>query len=196
MHDRLKLRLASWDEVDLISKVITEVSEGFLDHLFLGMKIQEPRDLLELAFLKKIAPFELNNVNFVIHECKPVGMLFGYGPQEASKDSLVRSFFGEKKFDELSNIFLSGVKDAYWINTIWISPEMRNQGLGTLLLDCSAYIAEGRGLKKISLHCWADNEKAISFYERNQFEVVEQKDALAGLEKRHPKGSLILERDL
>ncbi len=49
--------------------------------------------------------------------------------------------------------------------------EFRGQGIGTLLLSAALAYAKDNGCLRVTLLTDADNESAISFYRRHQFEV-------------------------
>lgn len=193
---KLELRLAYPEEVGQICQVISDVSDGMVESLFASSGVENPVDVLQLAFLRKISPFLTWNVNLVVLDGQRAGMLFGYAASDTTDKTLVKSFLGEKKVEELSDTFLCGSSNAYWINTLWVNPSLRRQGIGTLLLNCADYLANKSGLQRVALHCWADNHSALEFYKKNQFSVVRSKQSSDDLKGRHPMGSLTLERGL
>jgi GNAT superfamily N-acetyltransferase len=55
------------------------------------------------------------------------------------------------------------------IDELFVSPEMRSAGVGTLLVAAAERDLAGRGLVRLQLQLAADNERARLFYERLGF---------------------------
>lgn len=59
------------------------------------------------------------------------------------------------------------------IDNMGVTPEYRSKGVGTELLTKVTEIAKQRGYKKLFVNSYWDNEKAISFYEKNGFGKID-----------------------
>lgn len=60
-------------------------------------------------------------------------------------------------------------QDAIEIERIYILNQFCGMGIGTILLEKSILIAEGRKAKYIWLGVWEENPRAIRFYQKNGF---------------------------
>ena len=58
------------------------------------------------------------------------------------------------------------------VQTIALSPELRGQGIGQMLLDRLLADAQSLGAQQVFLEVRADNAVAISLYERSAFEHI------------------------
>jgi len=59
-----------------------------------------------------------------------------------------------------------------WLEDIYIAPEGRGKGLGSLLLKAVIAAAEERGWKALDLEVDAGHQKAIPLYQRHGYEPV------------------------
>jgi PhnO protein len=55
------------------------------------------------------------------------------------------------------------------IDQIGVRPEVRNQGVGTALIQRAEEFAKELGVKRIQLDSWEFNRKAHRFFERQGF---------------------------
>ncbi len=64
-----------------------------------------------------------------------------------------------------------------YISFFYMLPEYRNQGLGIQILGEAISVYRAMGRDKIALICGSDNEKGLSFYQRQGFYSIDQGDA-------------------
>ena len=62
-----------------------------------------------------------------------------------------------------------------FITTIGMMDKYQGQGLGKKLLEKSIDLAKSKGMRKIKLEVHENNNTAISFYKRNNFEIKEDR---------------------
>jgi putative acetyltransferase len=67
-----------------------------------------------------------------------------------------------------------------WVNQLYVAPGLQARGLGTELLD-----AAKRSHSSLQLWAFETNERAIRFYERRGFRVIDRTDG-AGNEAKRP----------
>lgn len=63
-----------------------------------------------------------------------------------------------------------------WISLLYLCPAYRGQGLGVQLLGRAAMFYQGRGRKSLRLHVSEDNERALRFYRKWEFEELSWTD--------------------
>lgn len=71
------------------------------------------------------------------------------------------------------------VKGVLWLDRLHVEPDAQGTGLAASLLH--AVILDYLGEPSISLEVLKGNERAIRFYEREGFEVTEERDACGGI---------------
>ena len=180
--DELNLRYAVADDLDFVSRVVTEVSEGIVECLFADLlPMQQASDVLRLAFGRNVAPYVTENVILA---------------REQQIPTLMENFLTAKRIDPVREVLTATVDDALWVNTLWVNPQFRGRGLAQLLLEVAADKARDLSLKKIALHAFAENEAALGLYRKAGFEVL--KEVMLGdpLSARHPKGGRVLSKTL
>ncbi|MCC5882191.1 MAG: GNAT family N-acetyltransferase [Halomonas sp.] len=63
-----------------------------------------------------------------------------------------------------------------FLSLMWVSPEARGSGIASELLDGIIRIMEVRRFRYLKLEVLDDNHRAINFYRRQGFEVIDTKD--------------------
>ena len=59
-----------------------------------------------------------------------------------------------------------------YISIIWVNKDYRNEGIGTALLEFCLDDMRKRGMIKAQLEVEEDNKRAISFYRKNGFAIM------------------------
>lgn len=59
-----------------------------------------------------------------------------------------------------------------YISDIYVLPEYRKKGIGTMLLKAVEELARKEGIDSIRLIVWRSNETGIKFYKKNNFKEV------------------------
>ena len=60
--------------------------------------------------------------------------------------------------------------DAAWLISMWVSPEVRGQGVGEALIDAVVGWARVSGARRVLLDVGDHNQPAIALYARKSFE--------------------------
>ncbi|OZM56776.1 GNAT family N-acetyltransferase [Lottiidibacillus patelloidae] len=143
------------------------------------MKINETKDYKIIGMLNKhvhtihanlapelVKPYDKENMTEffkdVITKDKMTFLLV-----EEDDEPIGYAWIEEKEYAE--NIFKKGYKSLY-VHQISINDKKRSSGYGTKLMEEIYQIARSKGLKRIELDYWSDNEKAKKFYEKQGFE--------------------------
>lgn len=88
-------------------------------------------------------------------------------------NSQYKTLILEEKSEIIGFIIYTIVEDEMEIIDLVIDNNYRHQGLGTLLLN--EILKNESNCKKITLEVRENNEKAIKFYEKNGFNVVNKR---------------------
>lgn len=180
--------IATPDDASTVAGIITEVSEGVIDHLlggvFPGMK---PQSILEMILARGSGNLDLKNILLVNVGGELAGLLFAYDSKLQKVSDIMLGFLGETKVNEMRPLLEAKADNAYWINTLWVNEAFRGQGLAQLLIKLAEDMARGVGCSSLALHCWADNERARRFYEHQNFVLKGEIPTASALKARHPK---------
>lgn len=85
---------------------------------------------------------------------------------------------------------------SYRLNMIAVDPGIRRRGIASGLLRGVHARAMAEGYRRVSLHVWADNEAACSFYRASGFEVIGHAAVAWHPDLPHAGGSLLMRRML
>lgn len=195
-YQNLTVRIAGGDDADVVASIITEVSEGMVEHLLEGsLSGFSAEKILALILSRGSGNLNLMNVFLVEVDHKLAGLLYAYDSKEQTISPIMESFLGKSKLDDLRPILEAKVEEAFWINTLWVHEEFRGKGLAQLLMELAEELARDRGFKYLALHCWADNSRGKRFYESQRFKRKGVIETAEVLKKRHPEaGELWVKR--
>lgn len=85
---------------------------------------------------------------------------------------------------------------SYLLNNIAVDPTWRRKGVGVRLVEAVLTEAKQRGFRSVTLHVWADNERAIAFYRALGFRSVRLANIPWHPELPHIGGSLLFRLNL
>ena len=194
---RLNLRLATADDIPKVAGIIEEVSEGIVGTLFEGvMPMMTARDILELVIGKNQPPYSADNMVIADVNGEIGGLLFAYPATHQKVSPLMETFLSKNRIDEVRALLTAGEPRDFWVNTLWISPALRGEGLANVLINCAKQMALDRGAASLALHCWLDNRRALAFYEKCGFSQVGTIAYGDRLSARHPEGGALLRLSL
>lgn len=83
---------------------------------------------------------------------------------------------------------------SYRLNMIAVDPNVRRQGIASRLVDFVDERARSEGYDRVTLHVWADNATACSFYRAKGFEVIGHAPVPWHPDLPHSGGSLLMRR--
>lgn len=185
----LKVRWATADDADFVAETIRDVSEGVIDFLLDGaLPLTTSTGLLKLIFGKGVEPYTYNHVLMVDVAGRPAGMIFAYDAKYQVVPAVMEGFLAKEKVDAVRHLLEAKRPDAMWVNTLWVHPDFRGQGLSSLIISLAADFARDTGFSSLALHCWKDNERAARFYAKQGFVMDGDIPTGGELLKRHPEG--------
>jgi GNAT superfamily N-acetyltransferase len=59
-----------------------------------------------------------------------------------------------------------------WLISMWVSPEIRREGVGSALIDAVVELATSKGVARLALDVSDHNASAVSLYARKGFEAT------------------------
>ncbi len=195
--EEFNLRYAASDDLDFVSRVVTEVSEGIVECLFADLlPMQQASDVLRLAFGRSVVPYVPENVLLAQVSDEIAGLLFCYDACEQQVPALMENFLTAKRIDPVRDVLTATVENSLWVNTLWVNPAFRGMGLARLLLECAEDKAREMNLSCVALHAFADNTAAVQLYRKAGFEQVRTANLGGVVAERHPQGGLIFAKPI
>jgi diguanylate cyclase (GGDEF)-like protein len=183
---------------ELIYQTFPETADYILG---LG-RADKAKTLLGKLFPQKGNRFSYEFTDLLCVDGKPYGLLLSYPGSQI--DTLEGTMFWQMlrasstidflRF--LSRAFpLRKIKEAeadeFFINNIAVLPDYRSLGYGTTLLNFAEDRARRNGLKIVSLSVEHDNHRAIHFYERAGYEVIQ---TTVSMLKQPKDGKLVIQK--
>ena len=100
---------------------------------------------------------------------KIIGMILSYPASFHGINDEMRSFFPADRLAHFKAFFAARVDDSYYIDALCVDDVYRSQGIGETLLERTIDKARQEGFSVLSLIVFADNLRAIKFYQDHGF---------------------------
>jgi len=101
-----------------------------------------------------------------------IGMALSYPAELHCINEQMQSFFPEDRLNHFREFFSTRVEGSFYLDAICVDEKYRSKGIGKELLEHTKRKALDEGYNVLSLIVFADNAKAINFYEKHGFVIV------------------------
>lgn len=173
--NNLIIRNATPKDAKAIAELVILCSGGMVEFLLHDLVPHvSPLQMVEQKFAGEEMPFCYKCTTVVEMDNKVVGILHAH-----SNDYNTLPDPDEKAlipFERLNHIvtpmFVNPIKNSLYIQSLAVLSEFRNQGIGKKLLDYANEMAKKENFDNITLHAWADNQKAIKLYLNEGYKVI------------------------
>ena len=191
----LTLRQADPEDAEQIARIVREVSGGVADFLLRGASLLvSPERLLSSLIMEAGNPFSHENVLLLERGATTAGLLLAYPWTLHAVPDILHKLVPRKRLQLLDGLLQMADADSLYINTIWVAESWRGTGAADELLECALLLAAEHGLGRVSLHVWADNARAVRFYHRHGFAVVQHFDIPRQRLLPHDGGNFLMSR--
>ena len=165
---------ASNSNTDDIAEIVTEANGSLVAQLFdklipglSGVSI------LSAAFIKGEGPYKTDNVICSFDGSEITSLIFAYPATEHTIPLLLESFVPRKRLDPIRPILERSIPGSLYVNTVWITKELRTEAYGKALLAKVEEMCSEQGLDSISLFCWNNNDNKMEFLLDHGFSIGE-----------------------
>ncbi len=147
------------------------IFEHLLDGVLPGVKAE---DLLLLAVSDLSSPYHFDNAVLVEEKGEVLGCMLGYPAGQYELPAMLRTMIPKSRLAPLQHLIEGRVDDSFYINTLAVREDSHRRGIGRVLLETAAGIAEEGGFQMLSLHVWKENTIAVDNYRSIGFEFVDE----------------------
>ena len=112
-------------------------------------------------------PFSCENALVLRQGDALAGLLLAYPAELHRPPDILRRVVSGRKLRHIAGLLEGACPDSLYINTLWLDASYRGTGLADDLLQCARMLASEQGLTSLSLNVWADNSRALRFYQRH-----------------------------
>lgn len=190
----MDVRIGMATDRDELVRFLLMAGEGLFEHLFEdaypGLTAV---DALGLAVGDETSPYHFENAYLVEDEGKIKGCLIAFPAEQIGLPEIAYSVLPRERLDPVLPLFTSYIPNSFYINTLAVSEDARGQGVGGLLLDFAAELAQSANYESLTLHAWGDNETALGLYAAKGFECVERIPIPPSSALRHTEPMLLLQ---
>ncbi len=189
----MDVRIGMATDRDDLVRYLLMAGEGLFEHLFdEAYPGLTAADALGLAVGDETSPYYFENAYLVEDEDGLKGCLVAFPSEQIGLPEIAYSVIPRDRLDPVLPLFTSPIPNSLYINTLAVNEEVRGQGVGGLLLDFAAELAQGASCESLTLHAWGDNATALSLYEHKGFECVDRIPIPPSAALKHSEPMLLL----
>jgi len=193
----LSLGQADTDDAEAMASIVRDTSGGLVDYLLSGLsRLVTAQDLLTSLIMEPGNPFSCENALVLRQGDALAGLLLAYPAELHRPPDILRRVVSGRKLRHIAGLLEGACPDSLYINTLWLDASYRGTGLADDLLQCARMLASEQGLTSLSLNVWADNSRALRFYQRHGFTTVRHCDIAYQADLPHHGGNFLMQRDL
>lgn len=170
LQKEIGLRAACRADSRAIAELFRISSGGVADYIWQLLKPEYPGlDLLDIGerrYAREGVNFSCQNCTIAEHDGAVLGMLHAYEMTEASEpetDPVLRPY---AELEAPGSLYISGVA---------LYPEYRSLGIGSRLMNAAMETAKERGIDRLSLIAFEQNQGSWQLYLRLGYDVVDQR---------------------
>ncbi len=130
--------------------------------------------LLRLAVVNENSVLHYSNAVLAEFESEPVGMVLCYASRDYGIPDILETLVPRSRLNQVRELFSSRIENSYYVNTLIVEDVARGKGVGKLLLNFAAALAQEQGQTALSLHAWSDNAPALGLYREAGFVTTRQ----------------------
>ena len=184
---------ATPDDADNIAEIVIRNSGGVAQLVFDGLLPGlEAKGILSAALVKGEGPYRIENVIRAARGDKIIALLFSYPAHEHKVPPLMESLIPAKRLNPVRPMLEKSVPDSLYINTLWRAEELHGKGYADALMVEALSRCRAFGFSRISLFCWNDAERSMSFFARHGFILAEPLPHDILPVDNHPEGASLL----
>ena len=169
-----EFRWAEPEDAKTLTNIIRETSGGLVDYILSGIVPRTtPAQILYTQVIDESGIYGYNNSYLsVSSDGEIIGVLHAYDWTEQKSSILMESFIPQERLAIIKSLMNSADCDSLFISTFWVAPFHRGGELADLLMELAIGAAKAKHFKRLSLHVWAENDRAVEFYGRHGFNKV------------------------
>ena len=191
MTDEPEFRPATAEDAPVLAQKIREVSPDVVDTLLKGLLPGiGVENILSMALRDESSHYSFRNCVLSEVDGALAGLLFAYPAELQGIPNLMEHMVPSSRLEPLRELLTISEPGSLYVNTLWVAEDFRGQGMADALIEYARFWAGSLECSAVSLFCWRDNARAVSFYRRQGFRPVRELVAKPPLTEKHDRGDL------
>jgi len=175
----IQFKIGQLQDCDQIANWINSVGHGHIEYL-LDSLVPDLFALRHLALVLAEDPsYFYKNVDLAEDGNNVVGLVFSYHSDSNQLTPEIQSVLSDDRIQWMRYFSDYQIDNSWYINTLGVATEYRQQGLARLLIDHASKRALQNGIQCLSLHVYSNNVAAINLYQSYGFSIAKKIDLTA-----------------
>jgi ribosomal protein S18 acetylase RimI-like enzyme len=195
---QMHYRPACPDDAAAIARGIVLASDGMVEFL-VGEVVPADTALPDLfvpEVLQGQGTLSYQNADVAEFDGSIAGMTLSFPSEQHTITPEMTAFIPRDRLAALEAFFAVRIPQSWYVDTLWVEPTFRRQGIGSALLHQAQKRAIAHHCQALVLMAWANKTDVLQFYQSQGFTL--QKHIFVGQHPQmpHPGGFVLLRRDL
>lgn len=171
----INYRMGAPDDAYQIAELLHLASGGISDFLLTDILPNcEILDLIALGVTDKSATISYAKTLVAEKNNQILGLLNFYPVSEHKIPDIMKSFIPMERIEYLSPMFSNLVPDSMYLHALAVKELKASISVATVLILNVIDRARSLGIKKLSAHVWANNDRVLNVLLRKGFEVYDR----------------------
>ena len=168
-------RLGKKKDSPQIAALINLASDGVVEYLFHGLiPGMSPKQIVAHNLKNDNYPHSYRSAVVAEDDNTVVGMALSYPSSYHQITDEMRAFFPADRVAHLRHFYSTRIENSWFLDALGVHENYRRRGIGAKLIALTKEKAIENGYNDLTLMVFADNDVAITLYEKMGFERIQQ----------------------
>lgn len=175
----------------MLAELINESAQGAIDYLLTDDRVaKSPQDMMSDMLAQELY-YSFGNATVAEFQGRVIGAALNFPAEGLMLTEQMAHSYSPQKLQYIRYFVDHKIENSWHLDALCVQAEFRSMGVGEVLLKVVKDDAVNFGFDRIGMYVFGNNTRAIKFYKRNGFELLDIIDTKSH-EFLHDKKNLML----
>lgn len=174
--DSLLLRVGRREDCSLLADLINESAKGAIDYLLSESNLAQSPVAVMSNMLAHELYYSYENSIVAEYQGKVIGAALNFPADGLMISEQMAAHYSSQKLQYIQYFVDNKIEDSWHLDALCVQADFRGYGVGEILLEAVKKDALDFGFSRIGVYVFGSNVRAIEFYKKNGFQLLETID--------------------